>query len=307
MRILLPASGLLAATLLAIAPAAGVAQGINPQGTPHFGTVNLRAGFTPDPHSVQIAAGGATRNPIEGPGCTGYLSSSAPDLRLEYVAGSLALTLSASATEDLSLLVQTPNGQWFCDDDSGEGLDPLLRFDTPASGTYNIWVATYSETEDLPDATLAISELGRSASAAVSLNWSAEPIFGTVTLRSGFTPDPHTTEVSAGGSDRNPIEGSGCTGYLTASAPDVKLEYTAGAFPLAISATSGTDVALVVRAPGGEWYCDDDSAEELDPLVTIAKPASGTYSVWVATFSSTSERPRSTVGFSEVGRNARQR
>jgi len=297
------------------APAPAPSTSLNWSAAPLFGTVALRAGFSPDPNVANVNAGGSDRNPISGAGCTGYLTASAPDLKLNYTAGSLGLTLSATADRDLSMVVRTPDGTWLCDDDSGEGLDPLITISNPRSGEYAIWVATFSQTDQRPQSRVTISELGRNArygmssaaapSPSTSLNWQASALFGNTTLRAGFTPDPTVYTVNAGGSTRNPLSGTGCVGWLTPSAPDLKITYTAGSLPLTFSATADMDLSMVIRTPDGTWLCDDDSGEGLDPLITINNPRSGEYTVWIATYSQTDQRPQSRVTVSELGRNAR--
>jgi len=139
-------------------------------------------------------------------------------------------------------------------------------------------------------------------------NWRAVPVFGTVNLRAGFTPDPTTRTVAAGGSSANPVSGEGCAGYLNLSAPDLDLNYTngTGALPLTISAASASDISMVVYTPDGRWICDDDSGSDLNPSITFERPQSGNYNIWIATYNATSARPSSTVGFSELRRNVDQ-
>jgi hypothetical protein len=145
-----------AAAILAI-PAA--AQNVN--GRPNFGTVNLRSGFTPDPRVVPVVSGGsinATR--VRGRGtCRGFISAS-PDVRLVYASGSFPLIISADSNSDTTLVVNTPDGRWLCDDDSGErGLNPSIRIDRPRSGRYEIWVGSYRAGAN-SRARLHISEVG---------------------------------------------------------------------------------------------------------------------------------------------------
>lgn len=137
------------------------------------------------------------------------------------------------------------------------------------------------------------------------LNWRASPFFGTLNLRGGFTPDPTTIEVRAGGSTPNPLSGSGCKGFLTTTAPDVDVNYSgSGSLSLTFSATSDTDISMVVYTADGRWLCDDDSGGNLNPKITIARPAAGNYNVWIATYRTMSDRPTATVGVSELGRMA---
>ena len=115
--------------------------------------------------------------------------------------------------------------------------------------------------------------------------------YGTVTLRSGFLPDPRIVQVQAGGAIAAERVGNACRGYI-AQAPDVRLVYTAGSLPLIISAGSSADTTLVVRAPGGEIYCDDDGGQiALNPSVRLNSPRSGTYDIWVGTYSAGTLQP----------------
>lgn len=43
---------------------------------------------------------------------------------------------------DTVLLVHTPSGRWFFDDDNGDGVNARLRIGGPAEGRYEIWVGS---------------------------------------------------------------------------------------------------------------------------------------------------------------------
>ena len=85
-------------------------------------------------------------------------SPSAPDVRLVYEAGSYPLIVSVASNADTTLVVNGPDGSWYCDDDSGEGVNPSLRFNGPKAGRYEIWIGTYANAS-LQPAQLHISEL----------------------------------------------------------------------------------------------------------------------------------------------------
>jgi len=72
--------------------------------------------------------------------------------------GNFPLSFTVKSVGDTTLLINLPDGTWVADDDSGGGLDPLLRFANPQSGRYDIYVGTYKK--DFVEATLYISELG---------------------------------------------------------------------------------------------------------------------------------------------------
>jgi hypothetical protein len=125
---------------------------------PTYGTVNLRAGFTPDPNVVNLQSGGSIAASGVSSSCAGFIAN-APDVRLNYTAGSLPLILSVASATDTTLVVNGPDGSWYCDDDGGnEGMNPSLRFGSPQSGQYDIWVGTYASASLAP-AALHISEV----------------------------------------------------------------------------------------------------------------------------------------------------
>ena len=132
----------LAATL--VAPAAAVAQ--NARLTANYGEVRLSAGFTPDPHRVDLTAGGSidayTDTDLPG-ACVGDISN-APDYEVTYSAGSLPLVFRTRSSTDTTLIINGPDGRWYCDDDSWGDGDAEVRFNKPSSGTYDIWIGTFN-------------------------------------------------------------------------------------------------------------------------------------------------------------------
>lgn len=127
---------------------------------PNFGTVNLRTGFPRDPHVVNVRSGGNIDASRASANCRGFISN-APDVRLNFVAGSrLPLIISVNSRADTTLVVNGPDGRWYCDDDGGQqGMNPSLRFNNVQSGRYEIWVGTYGRANDFAPAQVHISEL----------------------------------------------------------------------------------------------------------------------------------------------------
>lgn len=148
------AAAAMLATSVTMVPA--MAQDFN--AAPNYGTVNLRSGFTPDPRIVAVRAGGSLDASGISNSCRGYISN-APDLRLNYSAGNYPLIISVASGADTTLVVNGPDGSWYCDDDGGvDGLNPSLRFNDPQGGRYEIWVGTY-RSGSLENARLHISEV----------------------------------------------------------------------------------------------------------------------------------------------------
>ncbi|MCB2065049.1 MAG: hypothetical protein KDE15_00245 [Erythrobacter sp.] len=125
--------------------------------SPNYETVQLRGGFPDDPYIVYLSSGGGVDASNLGGGCRGYIAN-APDVRLNFEPGSLPLIISAASGADTTLVINAPDGRWYCDDDSGEGLNPSVLFSNPQYGRYEIWVGTYGNAQ-LYDAELHISEL----------------------------------------------------------------------------------------------------------------------------------------------------
>jgi hypothetical protein len=147
-----------AGVALAAVATAGIATAQDFNANPNYGTINLNAGFTPDPQVIQLQSGGNIDAQSISSSCRGFISN-APDVRLNYSSGSYPLILSVASGADTTLVVNAPDGTWYCDDDAGvNGLNPMVRFNRPQSGRYEIWVGTYGGAR-LENAQLHISEL----------------------------------------------------------------------------------------------------------------------------------------------------
>jgi len=275
------------------------AQSINSSAQGTFGQVQLRAGFTPDPHVVTVNAGGPIDVSTVSDNCRGFIAER-PSFTLRYRAGDeFPLYVGVVADEDTTLVVKGPNGQWMCDDDSGDNLNPVISWENPRSGRYQIWVGRFGTGELVP-AQLYISEVGGPANEvpADAPDYTLEPAYGVIDLVSGFQPDPHTVAISAGG-PYNAYQIPECVGFI-ATAPDYRVNFTAGenGLPLIFSVESEADTTLVINDASGNWVCNDD-AIGLNPVVRFDAPMSGQYDVWVGTFSEGELQP-STLSVSEV-------
>lgn len=282
------AISLAAACLTAIGSGAVSAQ--DPTASPSYGSVGLSGGFTPDPHRVELTAGGSIDAQSSlGGSCRGYVAN-APDYQLRFEPGSLPLAISVDSDFDTTLVVNTPDGGWACDDDGGEEpLNPLLTWNSPASGRYDIWVGTYSDST--APATLFISELGeQTRSGSVDASWAggglsiaSAAIYGTHSISGGFMPDPWVLNVQSGGPiSASDAVGSDCRGYVT-EAPTAELDYS-GSGTLHLYTAGSSDTTLVVNAPDGSWRCDDDGGDGVNAGLTFS--GGGVYDVYVGSYSS---------------------
>ncbi len=122
------------------------------------GEYSLSAGFTPDPTYVNIYSGGSIEASEVSNGCVGMISE-APDFQLTYSAGRVPLTFGVEASGDTTLVINGPDGDWYCDDDSGGNADPEYTFRNPRSGVYDVWVGAYGGQG--VSGRLFVTELGR--------------------------------------------------------------------------------------------------------------------------------------------------
>ena len=280
-------------TMLVLAPGVSLAQ--DWRGTPVFGSVSLQEGFTPDPHEIQLSAGGPVdASRITGVSCAGMIGQN-PDYQVRYSGGS-NLYVRSNSDGDTSLVVRSQQGQWYCDDDTN-GLNPEVVIPNAGRGTYSIWVGSVGSGN--PSATLSISELSENyGSGGGSVDMAAAATFGEIILRSGFTPDPHNVQITAGGTISASNVANHCSGYI-ASNPDYEVTYRdAGSFPLNFKFRSSGDTTLVINAPDGSWYCDDDSGGNFNPLVKFPDAMEGVYDIWVGTISD--DPVHGTLSISEV-------
>ncbi len=112
-----------------------------------------RAGFTPQPIASSLTSGGSIDAATLGGSCAGMVTS-APNYAFTYTAGMPLLFMRVRSQGDTTLVVRNPNGAWGCSDDYN-GLNPALRWDSPQSGTYHIWVGAIGASAP---ATLYITE-----------------------------------------------------------------------------------------------------------------------------------------------------
>lgn len=278
---------------------------------PSFGSVNLQAGFSPDPHYRNLTAGGDIRAETRFSSCRGSIAY-APDYSVYYTAGSLPLIFTVDSDRDTTLVINGPNAQWYCDDDGAQSpLNPMVRFNNPQSGRYDVWVGTYSEGAGVP-ATLFVSELGEhtresagvrgyaSQPARRGLDIGLAPRYGRTTLNGGFLPDPYQIAVNAGGpvSVSNAISNANgyCNGNTTRAAT-LELQYN-GYSDLHIYTSGSADTTLAINGPDGTWYCNDDAADGLNAGISFPSGAAGLYDIYVGTFSQSNQQ--TTLRISEI-------
>ncbi|MBN1179612.1 MAG: hypothetical protein JXD18_10390 [Anaerolineae bacterium] len=125
-----------------------------------FGEEEIAAGFLPDPFTVDIVSGGAVNvNNLDMGMCRGH-AAVAPDFRFFWSGDAATLRIffvPEDEGEDTTLIINTPSADWACNDDYAM-FDPLVEFENPAAGQYDVWVGSYMQ-DELIAGTLYITEL----------------------------------------------------------------------------------------------------------------------------------------------------
>jgi hypothetical protein len=120
--------------------------------------------------------------------------------------------------------------------------------------------------------------------------------YGTVSLTTGFLPDPSVASGTAGGAvDASTINPS-CRGWIS-STPDHLFVANSAFNNLRIIARSDADTTLVVQGPDGAYRCNDDG-DGLNPVVP-GPFVPGTYRIWVGSYSQGVLAPYR-IGFTEL-------
>lgn len=286
-----------------------------PRGRPRYGMVNLRTGFTPDPQIMSGVMGGSVPASQLGGNCRGSVYPQ-PSHVVRTRTGFQRIRFVVNGQGDATLMVMLPNGQVLCDDDGGEGLNPLIETSSPP-GAIRVWVGVYSDSNQGRPYTIGVTELshitannlpvGRVPGPGPGLppppqvsgaQPNSPPAFGVVSLRTGFMPDPQVVAGSAGG----PVEASqidpSCRGWVTPQPGHVLMSQT-GFRNLRLVVNSGSlDTTLVVMLPNGQIICNDDGGSSMNPLLSVSSPP-GPIRIWVGTYSS-GRTGAYNIGFSEI-------
>lgn len=266
------------------------------------GIIALEPGFAPDPHAVQVSIGGNISASNFHQGCTGWISG-APAAILNNTNAFGSLFIAATSSVDTTLVVQLPNGQYLCNDDTN-GYNPMVQ-GSIGPGQTKVWVGTFSQGQS-GMATLSFSEIsGSTGGSAVGPSntgqldvTGSDSSFGTEVFAANFTPDPRVLEGSSGGSVDAGEVNMACRGHI-ARIPDHILQLGAS-MNLRLAVNASQDTTLVVRTADGQFHCDDDT-QGTNPAVTLAN-AQGEVRVWVGTYSGTNNIPyRLGVSTANVG------
>ncbi len=307
---------------------------------PLYGTANLAAGFLPDPHVVEVAAGGADSVDHLGDDCVGFIASGQPDYDLNYEADSAQLGFFVEAEVDTTLVINDPAGNWHCNDDASalSATNPGILFSSPLSGNYNIWVGSYLNDGVGNSAKLVITEWDEDSWSSLNLDGNAAAL---AAVSGSAAPggevdfgDDASTWANDDECDDQRFQGRGMAASFSDAdmfhdASDCRRLFGAGSIRLisganlivgsriergrlssgdstrandsysdtftfiadrgdsaVIDLRSGEfDTYLIVRAPGGEEFTNDDYESSFDrSLLSLTLAETGIYEVVVSSY-----------------------
>ena len=121
---------------------------LDPDAIPMFGSTSLESGFSPDPYTVDVEAGGSVDTAQSSPAC-GYASYH-PAFVLDWKSGDvpeafLRIFFTPDDETGTTLLVHTPDDEWLCEWGSSSGTDPVVDIPLAGPGEYAIWVGTQQD------------------------------------------------------------------------------------------------------------------------------------------------------------------
>ena len=101
---------------------------------------------------------------------------------------------------------------------------------------------------------------------------------------------PRGFDVVAGGSNYiwdcpNVRPGTDTGAGYFPTAPDFSFSLSnMGAYKLEVRVVSECDAALLINTASANWYYDDDDNGNLDPKITLTRPADGRIDIWIGTY-----------------------
>lgn len=272
-----------------------------------FIAINPQAGFPLDPFLVSLQGGGPVDASTVADGCNGFVAE-APAVTVDYQGEAELLRAFFLSNGDTTLVVQTPDGDFLCNDDTHALLlDPSIVITSPVQGVYSVWVGSvaardlipgflvFTTKESVTAGNLALADLvrrqplpptqplrQRQIDAGQRLAEALSAVEDPAALEAGG--DDVTVEVTADGDLPVPemlTNDALCSGLVNLT-PSYAFDWSGETDALSLFVEADGDATLLVRAPDGNLLCGDDTgADNLNPLVTIVEPAEGRYLVWV--------------------------
>ena len=272
-----------------------------------FITINPQAGFPLDPFLVSLQGGGPVEASTVAEQCAGFVAD-APSVAVDYQGEADLLRAFFLSNGDATLIVQTPDGDFLCNDDSHPALlDPTVVITAPVQGVYHVWVGSaaaqdlapgflvFTAQENVTAASLELADLVQRRPRLSTMPLNQRQIDAGQRLADALANVEDVDALEAGGDDVTvDVTADGnlpvpelltndalCSGLVSLT-PSYAFDWSGESDALSLFVEADGDATLLVRAPDGSLLCGDDfGADNLNPLVTIAEPAEGRYLVWV--------------------------
>lgn len=113
-------------------------------------SIDVSAGLLLDPTFVSVNGGGAVDAGSLHQGCAGFVNRQ-PVVTVKYGGQAAQVRAFFVSDADPTLVVQTPTGEWLCNDNATAQLrDPFVEVLNPAGGEYRIWVGSAAKSQLIP-------------------------------------------------------------------------------------------------------------------------------------------------------------
>lgn len=278
-------------------------------------TLDVTGGFALDPFFVSLNGGGPIDASTLDPSCSGYITER-PRLTINWAGTAEFAELFLYSDHNPSLIIQTPTGDYICNDDTNDLLhDPTIEVTNPPDGEYKIWIGNIDNEGLIPVVAVLTSrtevntgtfDIGtfvqRPPVREVLLQAADNDMSGVdvqqklVDLLAAST-DATTVEADAFITSTQPISG-GLPGFLFPTAPASPFPVCSGvtdpdsAFvfnvaegveSLNLYAESNVDSTLLIIQPDGLSICTDESPDGINrnPQILLHDLLPGNYAVLV--------------------------
>lgn len=269
-------------------------------------SLSLSSGFLMDPYLLRVISGGSQEASSLDKSCQGFIKEQ-PDVVINWSGEADALHLFTYSDGDAMLVVETPDGEFLCNDDADDvTVDALINIEDPQEGEYNIYTGSFRAEEPVMGF-LVITEFNPAGEMAAldlaplldrrdyidaeqmtpavrlgDLSPHHEAVFGKAELSPGFT----SVEIfAAGGGDVNVAGLDGlddaCQGFVSL-VPSYSVIWSGdGGFTAFFESEKNSGMGVV--DPEGVVICNDNTAKDnLNPMVQIPEAVEGEYDIYIS-------------------------
>ena len=273
-----------------------------------FITMNLEAGFALDPFFVSVNGGGDVDASTLDEACSGFIAQD-PTVTINWDGEAGFLEAFFYSDHDPVLVIETPSGDYLCNDDASEMLlDPVIEIGAPEAGRYNLWVGSFDEGQLIPGILVMttrheVNIVSFSLAGLVCRDAIPEDHVEAEELRphraetlaeaqgdaevEARTEEAHTLTADVTADGEFPafdiqIDEQLCNGFITEE-PAFAFSEDGNADVLRVFVDADADTTLFVAKSTEQVWCNDDAEPgmNLNPLVEIENPEAGEYFVYV--------------------------